>query len=86
MLDIDDNTIESQSESYLSPDESILRLRIAIIKQAANDYKNGMASNNKKMISDCEKFFNSEWCNFLLPGLMDGITIMNRIKRMLKKI
>lgn len=82
MLDIEDNTIEDQSESYLDPDECYLRLGIAIIKQATNDYRKALVDKNKKMILDCERFFNSQWCNFILVGgSLDGKTVMNRIKR-----
>lgn len=46
-------------------DEGWSLLIEAIIAQAIQDYAIGLKTNNKRFITDCESFFNSQWYEFL---------------------
>lgn len=51
------------------------RLANAIIFQAVHDYHKGTAKEKAEVLD----FFNSEWCNSLLPGELQGKDIKSKI-------
>ena len=60
-------------------DENYKELAMAIVKQAALDYKQGLLDNDKREIRDDEKFFNGNWFKQLAPEL-NGPALMKRLK------
>lgn len=60
-------------------DENYKELAMAIVKQAALDYKQGLLDNDKREIRDDEKFFTGNWFKQLAPDL-NGPALMQRLK------
>lgn len=71
--------------------EAYENLAMAIVEQAARDYKRSLKKlekephdiEAKKLVADVERFFTGQWIKELTD--VDGIEIMNRIKEDLCK-
>ena len=61
----------------------------AIVLQAVKDYRRALAGgsvngrDSKSVIAECERFFQSEWFNFLTN--VDGMIIMANIRKEFEK-
>lgn len=72
-------------------DENYQRLAIAIVKQAADDWKllakihrkNPRNARIKALLNDTERFFRSTWCYEL--GGVDGSYILRKLQEGLKE-
>ena len=50
-----------------SDDDRIFKnLASAVVLRAVNDYREAILDGNTKMARDCERFFKSKWCSFLV--------------------
>ncbi|RGU89892.1 hypothetical protein DWW31_18200 [Clostridium sp. AF15-17LB] len=71
--------------------EAYENLAMAIVEQAARDYKRSLKKlvkephniEAKKLVADAERFFTGQWIKELTD--VDGLDIMNRIKEDLCK-
>ena len=60
------------------------RLAAAIITTTCTDYIAALSSGDERMKFDCERFFASEWCDFLAEDV-DGLVLQWRIKDCMRK-
>lgn len=69
--------------------DGYVRLAFAIVTQAVKDYKKAakrlMKNHSNKEaydeILELERFFRSEWCDFLLQGKMTGEYILSKLNK-----
>lgn len=55
------------------------RLSNAIVWQAAKDYRLALSENNIGRITECERFFRSEWYEFLTD--VDGEFLIEKLRK-----
>lgn len=55
------------------------KIKLAIIQQAIEDYKEAIPKGRKRRIAEIEKFFRSKWCADLTGN--NGTYILNKIKK-----
>lgn len=58
---------------------SVHNLANAIVLQAVTDYRNAVDSNDQSIISECERFFLSDW--FLLLTEVDGEVVLEKLRK-----
>ena len=49
----------------MDEDKAYRNLAAAIALQAVKDYREAILDNDSRMLSSCERFFRSQWCNYL---------------------
>jgi hypothetical protein len=76
-----------KKKSYSKPSQEMMlpydRLRFAIVKQAVDDYKTALRTKNPAKITECEKFFRSQWGQWLSGG--SGVYIIEKCKQIVNK-